>query len=120
MSGEYEHLDTTPVEIPTRLRLPQTRTDQIRAFIREELSRKAAHDGQESFEEADDIEPDDDEGALPYSAYEERDLEPPAFGQPGSPPAKPAVAVPAVGGAPADPAQPTSAPTTAGGADGKK
>lgn len=86
-SGEYEHLDTTPVEMPTRLRLPQSRTDQIRQFIREEISRKSAHEGQETFEEADDIEPDD-EGDLPLSPYELQELEPPASPSHGSP-AKP-------------------------------
>lgn len=90
----YQTVDTTPVEIPTRLRLPQTRTDQIRAYIREELSRAQADQGQETFEEADDLEPDDEE-YLAYSPYEERELEPPAPLQNGVAP---------VGAQPADPA----------------
>lgn len=93
MNG-YEPVDNTPVEIPTRLRLPQTRTDQIRQFIREEISRAAHNQGIETLEESDDIEPDD-EDAMPYSRYELQNLEP------FEPPAKPQEAV---GLAPADPA----------------
>lgn len=76
MSGEYEYLDTTPVEVPTRLKLPQSRTDQIRAFIRQELSMRAENQDHETFEEADDLEPDDEE-YLPFTPYELNELEPP-------------------------------------------
>lgn len=91
--AEFERVDNTPVEIPTRLRLPQSRTDQIREFIRYELSRQSEENGRETFEEADDLEPDDEE--LPYSAYEMQELEPSApFEKPGEavgqPPAVPA------------------------------
>ena len=96
---DFEPVDNTPVEIPTRLRLPQSRTDQIRAFIRAELSAQSQAQGHESFEEADDIEPDDEDG-LPYTPYELADLEPPS-------PAKP---VEAVGRAPVDPAPPSEVP----------
>lgn len=72
---QYQTIDTTRVEVPTRLRLPQNRTDQLRQYIREELSRAAADQGHESFEEADDIEPDD-EDAMPYSPFELHALEP--------------------------------------------
>lgn len=90
----YQRIDTTPVEIPTRLRLPQSRTDQIRQYIREELSRVAADQGHESFEEADDLEPDD-EVEEPLTKYELMDLEPPTPLQNGvaaqpQPPADPA------------------------------
>lgn len=72
----YQSLDNTPVQMPTRLKLPQTRTDQIRSFIREEISR-AAHDrGVETFEEADDFDLEDME-AEPLSRYEQMLLEPP-------------------------------------------
>lgn len=73
--SDYEVPDNTPVAIPTRLRLPQTRTEQMRAFIRSEMSRMADDQGHETFEEADDLEPDDDE-PMPYSAYELHNLEP--------------------------------------------
>lgn len=102
---DFEPVDNTPVEIPTRLRLPQSRTDQMRRFIREEMSRHVADQGHETFAEADDIEPDDEEN-MPMSPYELMELEPPAplqtdvkaEGQPpvdpaakpeGKPPAKP-------------------------------
>lgn len=71
----YQTIDNTPVEMPTRLRLPQNRTDQIRQYIREEMSRAALDQGHETFEEADDLEPDDEEG-LPYTPYELSSLEP--------------------------------------------
>lgn len=116
MSGEYEKVDRTPVEIPTRLRLPQSRTDQIRAFIREEISRKAEAAGVETFEEADDIEPNEDEGELPFSPYELNELEPPAAvsssgapSQPSHPPAKQAVSERSEA-APADPARTKQVP----------
>lgn len=73
---DLEPVDNTPVAIPTRLRLPQNRTEQMRHFIRQEMSRNAAESGHETFEEADDIEPDDEE-AMPLTPYELRDLEPP-------------------------------------------
>lgn len=90
----YQSIDITPVEIPTRLRLPQSRTDQIRQFIREEMSRSAHLQGHETFDEADDLEPDDEE-ALPFTPYEMSDLEPPAPLQNGVAPQ---------GAGPADPA----------------
>lgn len=72
----YEQVDNTPVEMPTRLRLPQSRTDQMRAFIRQEMSRQAAETGHETFEEADDFEINEED--LPLTPYELMDLEPPA------------------------------------------
>jgi len=96
----YEIPDNTPVAIPTRLRMPQSRTEQIRAFIRSELSRQSADHGQESFEEADDFSLDD--GQEWVSPYEEV-FEPPAHSESGS------GGVPAAGGGakpPGDPAKP--------------
>lgn len=97
---DFEPVDNTPVELPTRLRLPQSRTDQIRQFIREEMSRAASDQGHETFEEADDIEPDDEE-SMPYSAYELSQLEP------DSPPESPGEPV---GQPPADPAAKSEVP----------
>lgn len=112
-SNIYQEIDTTPVELPTRLKLPQNRTDQIRAFIRHELSQKAAFEGMESFEEADDLEPDDEEN-LPLTPYELMELEPPTPLQTG---------VAAQPQAPVDPApkpeEPSPAPAP-GGSDGTK
>lgn len=55
----WEIPDNTPVEIPSRLRLPQSRAQQIQAFIRQELSRHAMDEGHESWEEANDLEVDE-------------------------------------------------------------
>ncbi|AZL82755.1 hypothetical protein [Apis mellifera associated microvirus 48] len=71
----YQTLDDTPVSMPTRLRLPQSRTEQIRQYVREEMSRAAAEQGHESFEEADDFSLDDEED-MPLSPYELAMLEP--------------------------------------------
>lgn len=96
-TNDYEPVDNTPVGIPTRLRLPQSRTDQIRSFIRQELSNQALEQGHETFEEADDFEIDEEDS--PLSPYELHDLEPPAPPDPvtakppeaaGQPPAVPA------------------------------
>lgn len=99
----YEIPDNTPVSIPTRLRLPASRTEQIRAFIRSELSYQSTSQGQETFSEADDFDlPDGEPWASPY----EETFDPPAFTEGGSPgdPVKPGEgAVP--------PAKPTSAST---------
>lgn len=64
----FEHPDPRPVEIPTRLKLPQRQVDRVREIIRQEMSRKAEGEGFESFEEADDF---DIPGEDPVSPYEE-------------------------------------------------
>lgn len=70
----YEIPDNTPVAVPTRLRLPQNRTEQIRAYIRQELSRAQVERGHETFEEADDFSlPDGEQWVSPY----EETFEPP-------------------------------------------
>lgn len=87
---EFEPVDNTPVEMPTRLRLPQTRVDQMRSFIRSELSRQSQAEGFETIEEADDFDVGE-EGELPYTPYELTELEPPAMPEePTNLPAKPA------------------------------
>lgn len=63
-----EHPDPRPVEIPTRLKLPQRQVDRVREIIRQEMSRKAEEGGYESFAEADDF---DIPGEDPVSPYEE-------------------------------------------------
>ncbi|QXP44148.1 MAG: hypothetical protein [Arizlama microvirus] len=112
MNG-YEPVDNTPVEIPTRLRLPQTRTDQIRQFIREEISRAALNGGMETLEEADDIEPDDEE-AMPFSRYELQNLEP------FQPPANPGEAVGQPAVVPPASSELATAPSTPAAPDGTK
>lgn len=56
--------DPTPVEWPLGLSRPLSLQDEIKRFVRSELSRAAAADGFESFEEANDFEVDDDEGDM--------------------------------------------------------
>jgi len=70
----YEIPDNTPVSIPTRLRLPQSRTEQIRAFIRSELAMKQLNEGHETFAEADDFDLPGEDWVSPY----EETFEPPA------------------------------------------
>lgn len=91
--SDFEPVDNTPVEIPTRLRLPSNRVEQLRAYIRAEVSRASQEQGAETFEEADDFELDD-EAPEPYTPYEMHDLEPDvtppsASPPPSAPPAKP-------------------------------
>lgn len=51
--------DPTPVAMPAGLSKPESMQDMIRRFVRLEASRAAEASGYESFEEADDFEPDD-------------------------------------------------------------
>lgn len=105
--SDYEPVDNTPVEMPTRLRLPQTRTEQIRQFIRQELSFKAQQEGVETFQEADDFEIEDDQE--PFSPYEVIEFD-------GDPTLEEAVSPSGEQGvvAPADPAQVKPATPNAG------
>lgn len=73
----FEVPDPKPVEMPTRLKLPQSRADQIRAFVRQEMSEQMHAQGFESFEEADDFDlPEGEDWASPY----EVDFDPPPAG----------------------------------------
>lgn len=75
-----------PAEIPLNFRRPPTLQEQIKMYVRRELSMQAADDGHETFEEADDFEVDDDYD--PSSPYEENfDVEQPATSSDGSVPA---------------------------------
>lgn len=64
----HEVLDNTPVAKPVGWRPPLTMQEQIQRFVREELSRRAAEAGAETFEDADDFEVGDDYD--PKSPYE--------------------------------------------------
>lgn len=55
----HEVPDPTPVEVSTTLRKPESMEDMIRRFVRVEGSRVAAKNEQESFEEANDFEPEE-------------------------------------------------------------
>lgn len=63
-----EHLDPTPVSVPAGWQRPPTMEELIRRHIRQEMSRQAADQGEETFEEADDFEVDEDPD--PLSPYE--------------------------------------------------
>lgn len=60
--------DTTPVQRTVEIETAISRHRQMQEFIRREMSRIAAAQGEESFEEADDFEVDEDPEML--SAYE--------------------------------------------------
>jgi len=66
--------DGSVVEIPTRLRLPQRQVDRVRELIRQEMSRAAEADQQESFEEADDFGIDGEDPVSPYEEVFEPEL----------------------------------------------
>lgn len=63
-----EILDQTPRAIPLRALRNRNRTEDLRALVRQEMSRLAQEQGHESFEEADDFEVGDDFD--PDSPYE--------------------------------------------------
>lgn len=66
-SGGREHPDPTPVAISVDLKRPASLQEDMRRMIREELSRRAAEAGEESFDEADDFsDPDPDDLYSPH------------------------------------------------------
>lgn len=67
--NRYETPDPTPVAVPLNYKHPPTLEDQMRRYIRSEVSRMAEQDGEESFEEADDFDVGDDFD--PSSPYEQ-------------------------------------------------
>lgn len=67
--------DPTPVEVPLNFRPPPTIQEQIKRFVRTELSRQAAEKGHETFDEANDFGQDDEDDGLPRSAHEFTELE---------------------------------------------
>lgn len=63
--------DPRPVEWPADLRRPLTIQEEIQRFVRVELSKVAAEDGMETFEESDDFVVDDEEEYVsPYEMTE--------------------------------------------------
>lgn len=71
----FEVPDNTPVETPTRLRMPVSQVQRMRDIIRNELSMAARAEGFETQEEADDFSIDDEGLISPY----EINFEPPAY-----------------------------------------
>lgn len=95
-----EVLDSTPLEIPLSWKRPPSLRDQIKQFVRSELSNRASEEGFDTFEEADDFDVDEDPD--PLSAYELKEAreevptiiqkktqEAPQETQPGGPPVTP-------------------------------
>lgn len=66
--------DPRPVSVPAGFQRPLSLQEEIKRFVRSELSRQAEDAGQESFEEADDFEVDEDPD--PLSPYELQDASP--------------------------------------------
>lgn len=58
-SRGHEVLDDTPVALPTKFKR-QSWIDNMREFVRQELSRQALQQDYETFEESDDFDVDDD------------------------------------------------------------
>lgn len=59
--------DPTPVEIPLGMKRPETLAEQVQRLVRRQVSEYAAMHGHETFEEADDLEVDDDfDPSTPY------------------------------------------------------
>lgn len=54
-------VDNAPIEVPLEWREPPSLQEEIRRYIRVEMSRAAAENGHETFEEANDLEFSDDD-----------------------------------------------------------
>lgn len=111
----FEHPDPTPVEMPTRLRLPQRQVDRVRELVRRELSQRAQEEGFESFDEADDFEIEGEDPISPYEEIFEPQSGTPLAKQPlkgddppGDPPQAPSAAKPPAPAGDAPPAAGTS------------
>lgn len=68
-NGE-EILDTTPVAVPIRFKVPIPLNERIKQMVRDEASQLAQQNGYESFDEADDFDIKDDMPD-PLSPWEE-------------------------------------------------
>lgn len=78
MAGELDELgrevpDPRPVEWPLGLKAPLSIQDEIKRYVRAELSQAAGGAGFETFEEADDFDVDDEE--LLTSPYELQEMQ---------------------------------------------
>lgn len=72
----HEMLDDTPIEVPVRLKRPETLQEQIRRFFRsEEINQAIENAGFETFEEADDFEVDDYEPRSPHEQNINQEIE---------------------------------------------
>lgn len=93
--GTGEQPDPTPVHIPGKSDAPLTLRDEMRRFIRDELSKQVREEsGAGTFEEEDDFEEDDPSADLlsPYTVIELPDDEATGYivqEDPETPPAEP-------------------------------
>lgn len=96
-----QEMDPVPIAPPIGYKKQPSMVEHIRAMIRSErLREEAERAGQETFEEADDFGPDDDEDYVPLSGYES-EFDPPGVVEAkrryeeANRPKQPAVATPA-------------------------
>lgn len=64
----HEIPDPNPVELPLGMKRPETLAEQVQRLVRTSMSAHAAMHGMETFEEAEDLEVDEDFD--PYTPYE--------------------------------------------------
>lgn len=107
--------DQRQVEVPSGLGRPLSLQDEIKRFVRIELSRRAADDGAESFEEADDFDVGDDDPEEFLSPYEVTELVPEATDRDAEPPPDPKERAPAQ-----NPATPVESAPAAGSGEAPK
>lgn len=102
-----EVLSRVPVAPPVGYKPSPSMIDHVRAMVRQEMSRAAAEQGYETFEEANDFEVGDD--YEPNSPYEEQEMEPatvlPAADAGGASDGLPPDPVPVVAEKPLEPAE---------------
>lgn len=67
----HEVPDPTPLQIPSGFKRPETLAEQVQRLVRGAISRQAAEQGFETFEESEDFDlPDDpDDPSTPYEEY---------------------------------------------------
>lgn len=66
--------DPRPVEVPVEFQRPLSLQEEIKRYVRQELGRRAADAGAESFEESDDFDVGDDPDVAPGTEYELDDM----------------------------------------------
>lgn len=110
--GRHEEVDSTPISRHVGFTRPPSIHETIQRLVRQELSARAAAQGHETFEEADDFDVGDDfEPNSPYELDEAQATLPlpvpekPPVGPPGGPPA-PSAPAPAPDKPPSEPAKP--------------
>lgn len=69
---QIESPDRTPVAIPEGFGTPLSLEDRLRMFVRQELSQAASEEGRETFDEADDLEFEEEDALL--SPFQVQDM----------------------------------------------